>query len=263
MADNKIVVLAHGGAGSKNEYSDGADRACAEGLSARRSGAAVLESVCRAVTVLEDDSRFNAGIGSALRADGSAQMDAACMDSANRFGSVAVVEGFKNPIYIALAITKIENRVLAGAGAARFAREKGLELLDPSCLTRKRQGGSDSVTDTVGAVMFDGESFAAALSTGGIGGSIPGRVGDVPLIGCGLYAGSHGAVAATGNGEAIAMNLTAFRAYQLLEKGMKSQAVLNEVVSWFGDSLDIGLLVVTPKDYAAGSNRSMPWSVRF
>jgi isoaspartyl peptidase/L-asparaginase-like protein (Ntn-hydrolase superfamily) len=88
-------------------------------------------------------------------------------------------------------------------------------------------------------------------------------VGDVPLIGCGLYAGSHGAVAATGNGEAIAMNLTAFRAYQLLEKGMKSQEVLEEVVSWFGDSLDIGLLVVTPKDYAAGSNRSMPWSVRF
>lgn len=263
MADNNLVILAHGGAGSKNEFSDGADRACLAGLSARRSGAPVLESVCRAVTVLEDDSRFNAGIGSARRADGSTQMDAACMDSANRFGSVAVVEGFKNPVHIALAISKIENRVLAGPGAARFAREKGLEALDPSCLSRKRRGGTDSVSDTVGAVMFDGEAFAAALSTGGTGGSIPGRVGDVPLIGCGLYAGTLGAVAATGNGEAIAMNLTAFRAYQLLEKGMMSQAVLEEVVSWFDGSQDIGLLVVTRKDYAAGSNRSMAWSVRF
>ena len=258
MAENKIVVLAHGGAGSKIEFSDGADLACAEGLSTRQSGVAILESVCRAVTVLEDDSRFNAGIGSACRADGSVQMDAACMDSENRFGSVAVVEGFKNPIQIALAVTGIENRVLAGEGAARFAREKGCEPLDPSSLTRKNQGG----TDTVGAVMFDGKSFAAALSTGGTGGSIPGRVGDVPLIGCGLYAGTHGAVAATGNGEAITMNLTAFRAYQMLEKGMESRAVLNEVVSWFDDSQDIGLLLVTANDYAAGSNRSMAWSVR-
>ncbi len=257
MANNKIVILAHGGAGSKNEYSDGADRACAAGMSARQSGLAVLESVCQAVTVLEDDSRFNAGIGSALRADGSAQMDAACMDSGNRFGSVAVVEGFKNPIQIALAVTGIENRVLAGAGAAKFAREKGCEPLDPSSLTRRNSGGSD----TVGAVMFDGESFAVALSTGGTGGSIPGRVGDVPLIGCGLYTGPHGAVAATGNGEAIAMNLTAFRAYQMLEKGMQSRVVLNEVVSWFDNIQDIGLLLVTRNDYSAGSNRSMAWSV--
>ena len=99
--------------------------ACATGLEARLSGEAILESVCRAVMALEDDSRFNAGIGCAFRADGSAQMDAACMDSDNRFGSVAAVEGFKNPIQIALAVTGIEHRVLAGEGAAKFAREKG------------------------------------------------------------------------------------------------------------------------------------------
>lgn len=256
MADKKIVILAHGGAGSKNEFRDGPVKACSAGLSARRSGADALESVCRAVMALEDDSRFNAGIGSALRADGSVQMDAACMDSGKRFGSVAVVEGFKNPIQIALAVTRIENRFLAGEGAAKFAREKGCEPLDPSSLTRSNLGESD----TVGAVMFDGHAFAAALSTGGTGGSIPGRVGDVPLIGCGLYAGPHGAVAATGNGEAIVMNLTAFRAYQILEKGLGCGAVLKEVISWFEDSQDIGLLLVAHDDCAAGSNRSMAWS---
>jgi beta-aspartyl-peptidase (threonine type) len=258
MDDNKLVVLAHGGAGSKNEYSGGTDRACEAGSRARLSGTPILESVCNAVMVLEDDSRFNAGIGSVQRADGSIQMDASCMDSDNRFGSVAVVEGYKNPINIALAVTEIENRLLAGTGAAQFAKAKGCEPLDYASLTRKNNMGSD----TVGAVMFDGETFAVALSTGGTGGSIPGRVGDVPLIGCGLFAGDHGAVAATGHGEAIAMKLTAFRAYQMLENGENCDDVLKEVISWFDVSEDIGLLVVTQNDSAAGSNRSMAWSIR-
>lgn len=256
MEENKIVILAHGGAGSKKEYSDGADRACQAGLQARRSGATVLESVCKAVAALEDDSRFNAGIGSRRRADGSVQMDAACMDSDGKFGSVAVVEGFRNPVYIAYEVTKIKNRMLAGGGAAKFAREKKCAPLDPESIAHKKSGG----LDTVGAVMFDGESFAAGLSTGGTGGSIPGRVGDVPLIGCGLYVGPSGAAAATGDGEAIIMNLTAYRAYQMLEDGMNPQLVLGEVLDWFEESQDIGLLLVTKEGHAAGSNRSMAWA---
>ena len=258
MNENKIVILAHGGAGSKNEYSDGTARACQAGMEESLSGEPVLESVCKAVLVLEEDSRFNAGIGSAKRADGSIQMDAACMDSDKRFGSVAVVEGFRNPINIALAVTEIENRLLAGAGAAQFAKDKGCVPLD---LTPLKKTHSEC-SDTVGAVMYDGKNFAAALSTGGTGGSIPGRVGDVPLIGCGLFAGEHGAVAATGHGESIAMNLTAFRAYQMLEDGKKCDEVLEEVISWFDASADIGLLLVTRTDSAAGSNRSMAWSIR-
>jgi isoaspartyl peptidase/L-asparaginase-like protein (Ntn-hydrolase superfamily) len=258
MNEKNLVILAHGGAGSQNEFSDGTERACEAGILERLSGKPILESVCKAVGVLEDDSRFNAGVGSAQRVDGSIQMDASCMDSDRRFGSVAVVEGYKNPIKIALAVTEIENRILAGTGAAQFAREKGFEILDPASLTRK----NSECSDTVGAVMFDGQSFAAALSTGGTGGSIPGRVGDVPLIGCGLFAGEHGAVAATGHGEAIAMNLTAFRAYQMLENGKKCRDVLGEVIKWFDTSEDIGLLLVTRNDSAAGSNRSMAWSIR-
>ncbi len=85
-------------------------------------------------------------------------------------------------------------------------------------------------------------------------------MGDVPLIGCGLYAGPYGAVAATGKGEAIARNMTAFRAYQMMEEGMGPQFVLEEVLDWFEDDEDIGLLLINRKSSAAGSNRSMAWA---
>lgn len=257
MPEKKIIVLTHGGAGAKNEYVDGTDKAAQKGLLSLQTGATVLESVCSAVMVLEDDARFNAGTGSCQRSDGSVQMDSACMDSLRQFGAVAVVSGFKNPIMIAYAVSKTPQRLLAGTGAESFARAQGCELIDPDKI---RKTPLTNATDTVGCVAFDGENFAAALSTGGTGGSPPGRVGDVPLIGCGLYAGPEGAVAATGFGEAIAMNITALRVYRLLERGALPSAVLREAMSWFSE--DFGLILVSRKGYAGGSNRTMPWSVR-
>jgi isoaspartyl peptidase/L-asparaginase-like protein (Ntn-hydrolase superfamily) len=109
--------------------------------------------------------------------------------------------------------------------------------------------------------VFDGEQFAAALSTGGTGGSRPGRVGDVPLIGCGLYVGEHGAVCATGHGESITLNLTAYRTYEMLGRGIAPQEALETALSWFEEAQDIGLLIIGKKGYAGASNRSMAWSV--
>jgi len=250
------VVLAHGGAGSRSEFKDGPEAACQRAQDLLRKGRPALEAACGAVVTLEDDGRFNAGIGSRRRADGSVQMDAACMDSAGHFGAVAVVEGYKNPVVIARAVTLLPYNLLAGRGAAAFAHESDMDPFEPGM----GPPGSKA-SDTVGCVTFDGEHFAAALSTGGTGASMPGRVGDVPLIGCGLYAGPYGAVAATGNGEAIALHLTAFRAYQMMEEGMGPNFVLEEVLEWFAEEEDIGLLLVSRKDFAAGSNRSMAWSV--
>ncbi len=253
----KPVILAHGGAGSKNEYSDGAEAACEKGLLAIGEGGSALDAVCRAVVALEDDSRFNAGIGSRRRDDGSIQMDAACMNGDNRFGAVAVVEGFRNPVLIARALMDEPYHTLAGDGAAQFARDRGLEALDESIVPGD---DNDKSSDTVGAVAFDGKTFAAALSTGGTGNSWRGRVGDVPFLGCGLYAGPHGAVAATGHGESIVLNLTAFRAYQMLESGKPSQEIVETVIGWFEEDQDIGILVLGRKDHAAGSNRTMAHS---
>ena len=255
MSRTQLVILAHGGAGSNSDHADGTRLACQRGWELLEAGQSVLASACQAVVVLENDPRFNAGVGSRRRSDGSVQMDAACMDGAGRFGAVAVIEGFKNPILIAQAVSRTQTRLLAGAGAARFAEASGCETWNPAV------AASSGGCDTVGCVAFDGERFAAALSTGGTGGARPGRVGDVPLIGCGLYAGPHGAVAATGNGEAITMNLTAFRAHELLAQHASPQSVVDTTISWFNDSKDIGLIVVSRSGHAIGSNRPMASSV--
>ena len=198
------------------------------GLDSIRSGSSALVGVCAAITVLEDDPRFNAGLGSHPRADGSVQMDASVMDDEGRFGAVTCVEGYRNPVQIARDVSSTQYKILAGRGAEQFAENSGYARVT---LEELRAGdamdfSSEELTmDTVGAVIFDGDHFAAGLSTGGIKGALPGRVGDVPLIGCGLYAGPHGAVASTGAGEAITMNMTAIRAYQLIEQGKSAEEV--------------------------------------
>jgi len=257
MTNDDLTILTHGGAGSENEFSDGTERAAQAARAALATGMSVLDAVCRAVTVLEDDGRFNAGTGSKRRTGGSLQMDAACMGGDGRYGAVAALEGFKNPILTARAVLETPCRILAGRGAAVFARQQGCEpfpdgSVDPS--------PGSSAHDTVGCVAFDGDSFAAGLSTGGTGGAPLGRVGDVPLPGCGLYAGPEGAVAATGLGEAIMMNLTAYRAYAMIERGIPPRDILSGVLGWFQPDADMGLILVSRKGFAGGSNRSMAWS---
>lgn len=259
MTDKKkIIVLTHGGAGSNPAYADGTAIAGQMGMMALQTGEPIIDAACQAVATLEDDGRFNAGIGSHQRIDGTVEMDASCMDSSGTFGAVATLEGFRNAVNVARIVSQSEYRVLAGRGANQFAADQG-------CLPVTREeiigSGEDfSTTDTVGCVMRSGDEFAAALSTGGIDNAIPGRVGDVPLIGCGLYAGPEGAVAATGDGEAIAMQVTALRAYQLIEEGMDPKAIVPTVIGWFKESTAFGLIVVSKIGFAGGANRGMAWT---
>jgi len=259
VTEKRFSVLAHGGAGSKNEYADGTQVAVRAGLAALRSQMGIVEAVCRAVVVLEDDSRFNAGFGSHKRSDGRIQMDAAVMDSRGAFGAVAALSGFKNPVHVARAVSQSPYRLLAGEGADQFAAAGAFEPYPKIAPSGDSLDFSNKEEDTVGAVACDGETFAAALSTGGTSKAIPGRVGDCPLIGCGLYAGPSGAVACTGKGEAIIDKITAFQAYQLIEEGLAPQEIVDEVVGWFPDD-PFGLILVTPSGFAGGSNRAMAWS---
>jgi len=255
MPGKQFIILAHGGAGSDNAHSDGTDRACQIGLKMMQARTPALEVACRVVEILEDDPRFNAGTGSRKRSDASVRMDAACMDSRHRFGAVSALQHIKNPIHVARAVADSEYRLLIGEDAHQYAIECGLNKVDMTRMESNAPG-----TDTVGAVVFDGDQFAAALSTGGTGGSRPGRVGDVPLIGCGLYAGEHGAVCATGHGESITLNLTAYRTYAMLERGIAPHEALETALSWFEDAQDIGLLIISRKGHVGGSNRSMACS---
>ena len=258
MSNVQFKIVTHGGAGSNNDYSDGTAKAADRGITILQREKTALEAACEAVVALEDDGRFNAGVGSTPRSNNLIQMDAACMDSSGRFGAVAVIEEYRNPILIAHSVLESPLTVLAGKGAAQFASKNNFQLWSGE----KHTPSHDSSSDTVGAVVFDGKNFAAALSTGGTGGSVYGRVGDVPLLGCGLFAGPQGAVAATGHGESITSNITAYRVYQMLEQGVNPRTAIKTCLHWFDGDTDIGLILVCHKGAAVGSNRSMAWTSR-
>jgi L-asparaginase / beta-aspartyl-peptidase len=135
-------------------------------------------------------------------------MDAAVMWGASRdAGSVAAVTGVRHPVALArLVMEETSHLMVAGQGAARLAEERGLEMCDPDWFVTERQRDRwTAAKGTVGAVALDGDGhLAAATSTGGMKGQLPGRVGDSPVIGAGTYAEDGVcAVSATGDGELI------------------------------------------------------------
>ena len=81
MKTKKLSVIAHGGAGSSNEHSDGTEKAVQACYEANQNNAGLLHSVAQAVVILEDDGRYNAGKGSHARENGKVEHDAAIMDS--------------------------------------------------------------------------------------------------------------------------------------------------------------------------------------
>src|SRR5204862_6219790 len=168
-----------------------------------QDGGSSLDAVAAAVATLEDAGVFNAGRGAAPNGDGEIELDAGIMDGATlRAGGVAAVRRIKNPIAAAREVMEHGRHVLlAGAGAERFARRRGLKIISKSYFHRYK------VSDhgTVGAVALDRAGhLAAATSTGGITGQLPGRVGDSPVVGAGVYADDATcAVSATGAGEAF------------------------------------------------------------
>src|SRR5881396_2747441 len=136
--------------------------------------------------------------------------DAGVMDGATlRAGGVAAVRRIKNPVAAAREVMEHGRHVLlAGAGAERFARRRGLKIISTSYFHRNKV----SKYGTVGAVALDrAGNLAAATSTGGITGKLPGRVGDSPIVGAGVYADNAAcAVSGTGDGELFLRSVLAF-----------------------------------------------------
>jgi isoaspartyl peptidase/L-asparaginase-like protein (Ntn-hydrolase superfamily) len=109
-------------------------------------------------------------------------------------------------------------------------------------------------------VTFDGTAFAAALSSGGLEKSAIGRVGDVPLPGCGLFCGSMGAVACTGDGEYIALELLAEKIYGFIQRNMSPGEAAQKAMTLFDDSIDVGLIILTKNGFASNARNGMAWS---
>jgi len=195
-------------------------------------GAPALTVVEQAIGVLEQSGLFNAGRGSHVQLDGIRRMDASIMEGHGlQAGAVASIEGIVHPIAAArLVMERTTHVMLVGKPASAFAKHCGLErqprrpsghavrkatmtrTWSPKMLAlyrammasrpalRKRAG-----KETVGAVALDHTgTVAAGASTGGIDLMLPGRVGEPPIIGCGVYGDNEsGAVSMTGLGEGI------------------------------------------------------------
>jgi beta-aspartyl-peptidase (threonine type) len=233
-------------------------------------GQGALAAVVAAVRHMEDEPLLNAGIGACLNADGEVELDAGIMEGATlRAGGVACLRDIRHPIDLALAVMEDGRHVLLAAdGASRFAHDHGIEQADPSIFItdRKRQELLQGA-DTVGAVARDSEGhFAVAVSTGGIKGKLPGRIGDSPIPGAGFYADDRfGAVCGTGQGEAfIRLGLARLIVVEL-EHGMETAAVAKGAMEHLGKRLQAmgGVIVIGrggPPE-AAFNTAAMPFAV--
>jgi len=216
------VIALHGGAGTvrrgalstaqARRYRVALERALRAGYACLSAGGSSVDAVVAAVVILEDSPLFNAGRGAVFNAKTEHELDAAVMDGATlRAGAVTCVRHIRNPVFAARAVMERSPHVLlAAAGAERFARREGLAMVPAEYFSTRRrllalkkaQRTGAEMHGTVGAVALDCDgNLAAATSTGGYTGKLPGRVGDTPLIGAGTYADGTCAVSCTGLGE--------------------------------------------------------------
>lgn len=234
--------------------------ALATGYSILQQGGPAVIAVECTIGLLEQSGRFNAGRGSNRQLDGVQRMDASIMEGANlQAGAVASLEGILHPIAAArLVMEETAHVLLVGASATRFARHfmlTGLPRTKPArqlSYTRmlNKQRCAVNRHGTVGAVALDQSgTVAAGASTGGIDSMLPGRVGDTPLIGCGVYADDRsGAVSMTGFGEGIIRLAIAKAICDRLATGDSPAVAARRQLRLLVSRIDgsAGTLVVTP-----------------
>lgn len=190
-------------------------------------------------------------------------MDASIMEGDGlRAGAVASIEGIVHPISAARHVMEAtEHVLLVGPMATKFAQHFKMERyrqpvsssrLSYDAMLRKiqRSNATGDRHGTVGAVALDQSgTVAAGASTGGIDRMLPGRVGDTPIIGCGVYTDNEtGAVSMTGWGESIIRLAVAKEICERLAHGVTPATVARLVLQKLVARIDgsAGCLVLTP-----------------
>jgi beta-aspartyl-peptidase (threonine type) len=268
------ALIVHGGAGpvpvaERPQRQAAVERALAAGWALMNTGA--LGAVVAAVRQLEDEPLLNAGIGACLNLEGDIELDAGVMEGAElRAGGVGAVRDVRHPIDLAVEVMRDGRHVLlVGDGASRFARSHGVETCDPTLFIidrERQQHGGEGSGDTVGAVARDSEGHLAVVSTGGIHNKWPGRIGDSPIPGAGMFADDrYGAVCGTGQGEAF-MRLALSRLMVIeLEHGMDPEAVATGAVAMLGTAMHaVGGVILIGREgspRAAFNTPAMPWAM--
>ena len=183
-----------------------------------------VEAVAYAVSLLEDDPLFNAGLGSQIQSDGKIRMSAALIDGVSeKMSGVINIEDVKNPILVAQKLMPYDDRILGGEGALAFARNNGFEQYSTETAERRADYEKKKASKglgTVGCVALDGQGrLAAATSTGGKGFEMVGRISDSATV-AGNYANAFCGVSCTGVGEDIVSNATAAKIVTRVTDGM-------------------------------------------
>ncbi|MGM3173701.1 isoaspartyl peptidase/L-asparaginase family protein [Dickeya lacustris] len=293
----KPVIVIHGGAGAlsraamdsekEQHYCAALQQIVTTGQAMLAAGASALDVVTEAVRQLEECPLFNAGKGAVFTDAATHELDASIMDGRTReAGAIAGVNRIRNPILAARAVLEYSPHVLfTAAGAEAFAREQGLEMVEPEFFSTderyqqllKAQAGSghilldhdgaqattggdpldpDRKFGTVGAVACDAAgNLAAATSTGGMTNKRAGRVGDSPIIGAGCYADNRTvAVSCTGTGEVFMRSVAAYDVAARIEYGKQplaqaaEQVVMENVLALGGSG---GLIAVDAQGHIA------------
>ena len=224
-------------------------------------GSDVLDAVVEGVTIVElDPEGGGVGYGGAPNADGIVQLDSCCMHGPKKqAGGVGALEGVKTAAYVAKAVSELtDHHLLVGQGAQTFARNMGFKVEDDINTDRTRQQwlewkrrtdpghyldpeqravldfevglqmmaegwiAEEDFWGTINcdAVNANGE-ICGVTTTSGLAWKIPGRVGDSPILGAGLYVdGAIGAVGSTGRGEANLYNLTSYLIVENMRRGL-------------------------------------------
>jgi N4-(beta-N-acetylglucosaminyl)-L-asparaginase len=223
-----------------------------------RAGDDPLDAVIAGVVEVENDPNdTSVGLGGLPNEDGIVELDASCMHGpSHKAGAVAALRNIKNPSRVArLVMQRTDHVLLVGEGALRFARAHGIpeenllteesrkiwlrwkeshsrddDWLAPEELNDTPEGGpKDAIPYTHGtinccAVDANGD-LAGVTTTSGLSYKIPGRVGDSPIIGAGLYVDNAvGAAGSTGRGEANLQNCSSFQIVDEMRRGADPEA---------------------------------------
>ena len=262
---SEFAIIIHGGAGTilrgnlskkkEKAYRDKLEEAIRAGYTILKNGGTSQLAVVKTIQVMEASPLFNAGKGAVFTHEETNELDASFMDGETlNAGAVAGVKNVKSPIELAVKImTDSEHVMLSGEGASIFAKEKGLEMVDPAYFYTERRFKSlqriknraktkldnndkkaafydsdikNAKFGTVGCVALDKNgNIAAGTSTGGMTNKRWGRIGDAPIVGSGTYANNKTCgVSSTGWGEyflrsQVAYDISAQMEYQ--EKTLK------------------------------------------
>lgn len=247
-------------------------------LSGTGSALDAVERVC--IEAEDDPTVDSVGFGGLPDADGTVALDGCIMLSPRECGGVCDLRRHRNPVSVARRVMERTPFVLlAGAGADAFAEAQGFaetSLLSdaarahwerwkehphpvdqskdsrywPALPVDDGAGGALfhaqfeakwAGHDTVGALALDGAgTLAGACSTSGMPYTIPGRIGDAPIIGHGLYVDpAHGAVTATGSGELVMGLCSSFLATETMRRGASPVDALGEAIGRIGDAYDL------------------------